>query len=61
MERGSAKHGPKLDDQMQTEVEGALRGNKPTRAHEELEPEPVTDMSEPSDEEPGEERPDRSG
>ncbi|MFC7326304.1 hypothetical protein [Marinactinospora rubrisoli] len=56
MERGSAKHGPKLDDQMQREVEGALHSGEPTRAHEELEPEPIEDMSASPEETPDEER-----
>ncbi|WP_046469386.1 hypothetical protein [Allosalinactinospora lopnorensis] len=49
MERGSSKHGPKLDDQMEREVEGTLRSGRPTRVQEELEPEPtVTDEGEPA-------------
>lgn len=47
MQRGSDKHGPVLDEQMQHEVDGMVRGNKPTRVHEELETEPtVTDDGE---------------
>ncbi|GAA1785932.1 MULTISPECIES: hypothetical protein [Streptomonospora] len=41
MERGSDKHGPKLDDELESEIQGMLKGNKPTRAEEEREPEPV--------------------
>ncbi|MFD0773398.1 hypothetical protein ACFQZ2_05595 [Streptomonospora algeriensis] len=44
MERGSDKHSPKVDDEMESEIQGMLKGNKPTRVEEEHEPEPlVTD------------------
>lgn len=47
-ERGSDKHGPRVDDQMEKEVEGAMRARRPTRAQEERETEPmVTDEGEP--------------
>lgn len=47
MERGSDKHGPKLDDEMEREVQGMLKGGHPTRANEDLEGEPtVTDSGE---------------
>ncbi|PSK95892.1 hypothetical protein CLV63_11355 [Murinocardiopsis flavida] len=47
MERGSDKHGAKLDDEMEREIQGMLKGGHPTRANEELEGEPtVTDSGE---------------
>ncbi|MBV2365102.1 hypothetical protein ACFPZ0_25195 [Streptomonospora nanhaiensis] len=59
MERGSDKHGPRIDDQLESEVQGVLRGGKPTRVREELEPEPtVTDDGEPATN-PGAVDPDR--
>jgi hypothetical protein len=45
-DRGSSKHGPKLDEEMQKEVEGRVRsGGQPTRAEEWHDPEP--DVEEP--------------
>ncbi|GAA3730769.1 hypothetical protein [Salinactinospora qingdaonensis] len=41
MERGSDKHGPKLDDEMESEIQGVLKGKQPTRADEAREPEPT--------------------
>ena len=43
MQRGSDKHGPRQDEQLQHELEGTLRANRPTRAHEWLDPEPPAD------------------
>ena len=43
MERESAKHSPKLDDEMKAEVEGMIRGTGPTRAEEWHDPEPFAD------------------
>lgn len=40
MERGSDKHGPRLDDQLAHEVEGAMRGGHSTHAQEWKDPEP---------------------
>ncbi|MUL40436.1 hypothetical protein FZ103_04450 [Streptomonospora sp. PA3] len=49
MERGSSKHSPKLDDELEGEIQGMLKGNKPTRAEEDHEPEPiVTDDGAPA-------------
>lgn len=45
-ERGSAKHGPRLDDQRKHETEGIIRGGGPTRAEEWTQPEPVRDSDE---------------
>lgn len=42
-ERGSDKHGPRIDDQMKSEVDGVLKGGHPTRAEESHEPEPMVD------------------
>jgi hypothetical protein len=39
-ERGSDKHGPRLDDALSHEVEGLLRGTGPTHAEEWNDPEP---------------------
>ncbi|MBB5953639.1 hypothetical protein FHS29_000209 [Saccharothrix tamanrassetensis] len=39
MERGSAQHGPKLDDKLKQEVENELRAGGPTRAEEWRDPE----------------------
>lgn len=47
MERGSSKHSPRLDDEMEHEVDGMMTAERPTRAEEWLEPEP-----------PGEDQPD---
>jgi len=41
MERGSNKHSPRLDDEMEHEVEGMMTADRPTRAEEWLEPEPA--------------------
>ena len=48
MERGSDKHGPQKDDEMEREVADALRGNPPVRAREWPDPEAsVTDSDRP--------------
>ena len=39
MERGSAQHGPMMDDQLKREVEGQLRSGGPTHAEEFRDPE----------------------
>lgn len=41
MERGSAKHGPRLDEQQKHETEGMVRGGGSTHAEEWKEPEPM--------------------
>ncbi|WP_084964760.1 DUF2795 domain-containing protein [Thermoactinospora rubra] len=51
MERGSAKHSPRLDEHQKQESEGVVRGGGPTHAEEWKEPEPM-----PA---PGEEAPSR--
>lgn len=43
MERASDKHGPKMDDALEKEMEGLLQGGHPTRAEEALEAEPPAD------------------
>jgi hypothetical protein len=46
--RGSDKHSPRVDDQLEQESEGLIRGNEPTRVREEREQEPtVSDDGEP--------------
>ncbi|MGW0193878.1 DUF2795 domain-containing protein [Nonomuraea sp. NPDC003201] len=40
-QRGSDKHGPRLDDQQKHETEGMVRGGGPTHAEEWKEPEPM--------------------
>jgi hypothetical protein len=41
IERGSDKHGPRLDEAMEQEVEGLVRGEGPTHAEEWKDPEPA--------------------
>jgi Protein of unknown function (DUF2795) len=41
MSEKSDKHGPRLDEQLQRETEGLVRGGGPTRADQGREPEPV--------------------
>ncbi|GAA2632630.1 DUF2795 domain-containing protein [Actinomadura fulvescens] len=41
----SGKHGPRLDDQLEHETEGMVRGGRPTHVEEFKEPEPVSDDS----------------
>ena len=43
MQRGSDKHGPRLDDELEHELEGTVRANRPTRAEEWRDPEPPAD------------------
>jgi hypothetical protein len=50
MDRGSSKHGPKLDDAMKKETRGQVQANHPTRAEEWHDPEPPLD-EEPTGEE----------
>lgn len=40
MERGSNKHGPRLDDALAGEVDGAMRAERSTRVEEWRDPEP---------------------
>ncbi|HYZ09678.1 MAG TPA: hypothetical protein VE709_14080 [Pseudonocardiaceae bacterium] len=49
MERGSDKHGARLDDAMAEEVEGMVRGTGPTHAEEWKDPEPPADDDPPAD------------
>ena len=49
MERGSTKHGPHLDDEMQREVEGMLRSGQPNR----VEPHRETEAARPDPDEGG--------
>jgi hypothetical protein len=41
MERGSSKHGPRLDEEMEHEVRGMLQGGVDTRVEEWRDPEPA--------------------
>jgi hypothetical protein len=41
MDRGSAKHTPRVDEQQKHETEGMVRGGGPTHAEEWKEPEPM--------------------
>ncbi|MFD1150955.1 hypothetical protein [Saccharothrix hoggarensis] len=43
MHRESDKHGPLRDDELKHELEGTLRGNRPSRAEEWRDPESPTD------------------
>jgi hypothetical protein len=43
MQRGSDMHGPRKDEQLKAEMQGMLKGNKPTRAEEWREPEALAD------------------
>jgi hypothetical protein len=56
MERGSSKHGPELDEQMEREDESILRTGQPPRTEEWREPEPFDpehlDQELPPDQEP---------
>ena len=60
MERRSNKHSPRIDDEMEHEVEGMMTAERPTRAEEWREPEPVGEdqadpgrLGEPADRQPG--------
>jgi uncharacterized protein DUF2795 len=59
MERGSSKHSPRVDEEMEHEVEGMMRAERPTRAEEWKEPEPAGEdqpdpgvLGEPEDRQP---------
>jgi hypothetical protein len=59
MERGSNKHSPRLDDEMEREVEGMMTAERPTRAEEWKEAEPAGEdqpdpgrLEEPADRQP---------
>ncbi|SHF29300.1 hypothetical protein [Streptoalloteichus hindustanus] len=43
MHRGSDKHGPRQDDKLKHDVEGMVRGNRPSRVEEGRDPEPPAD------------------
>jgi hypothetical protein len=42
-ERGNTKHGPHLDDKMQQETQGMVKGNQPAHVEEARETEPFPD------------------
>jgi hypothetical protein len=59
MERGSSKHSPRVDEEMEHEVQGMMRAERPTRAEEWKEPEPAGEdqpdpgrLGEPEDRQP---------
>lgn len=43
MERGSSRDSPREDDELKHELDGTLRGNRPSRAEEWRDPEPPAD------------------
>jgi hypothetical protein len=43
MERGSAKHSPREDDELKHELSGMIRGNSSSRSEEWRDPEPPAD------------------
>lgn len=43
MQRGSDKHGPRVDDELEHELQGTIRANRPTRAEEWRDAEPPAD------------------
>ena len=51
MERGSTKHGPRLDDEMTHETEGMIRSGQPNRAEPHRETEAVLPDELPEDDE----------
>jgi hypothetical protein len=60
MERGSSKHSPRVDEQLGHEVEGYMTAERPTRAEEWRETEPIGEdqadpgrLGEPADRQPG--------
>jgi hypothetical protein len=59
MERGSSKHSPRVDEEMEHEVQGMMRAERPTRAEEWKEAEPAGEdqpdpglLGEPEDRQP---------
>jgi hypothetical protein len=44
MERGSSKHGPRLDEEMKHETEGLVRSGHPSHVQDWKEPEPLHPM-----------------
>jgi hypothetical protein len=60
MERGSSKHSARLDEQLEHEVQGMMKAERPTRAEEWKEAEPAGEdqpdpgrLGEPADRQPG--------
>ena len=48
MPRESDLHGPRKDEELKHELEGMLRGNRPSRAEEWRDPEPPADDDPPA-------------
>ncbi len=57
MDRGSSKHGPRLDDEMAREVRGTVQGVAGSRAEEWREPEPAGEDQPEAAEVPAGDRP----
>jgi hypothetical protein len=59
MDRGNSKHSPRLDEQLEHEVQGMMKAERPTHAEEWKEPEPAGEdqpdpgqLGEPADRQP---------
>ena len=48
-ERGNTKHGQHLDDEMQQETEGMIKGKQPAHVEEGRETEPLPDDTDPAE------------
>ena len=48
-ERGNTKHGSHLDDKMQQETQGMVKGNQPAHVEEARETEPFPDDTDPAE------------
>lgn len=48
-ERGNTKHGPHLDDKMQQETQGMVKGNQSAHVEEGRETEPFPDETDPAE------------
>ncbi|OFI38112.1 hypothetical protein BIU82_06335 [Arthrobacter sp. SW1] len=60
-ERGNTTHGPRLDDKMKQETQGAMKGNKPAHVEEWRETEPFPDDTDRDDADEGATGDDRGG
>ena len=59
MDRGSSKHSPRMDERLEHDVQGMMKGERPTHAEEWKEPEPAGEdqpdpgrLGEPADRQP---------
>lgn len=48
-ERGNSKHGPHVDEKLQQETQGMVKGNKPAHVEEARETEPFPDETDPAE------------